>query len=125
MRAQFGDGAVVRARLADAHLPEAQFAWEPVMTVERPAPRAVDCRPLVRRLHARPPSAFGGPLAPPAFGGQRAPLSTFGGPHVVSGGWWAEAAHREYYFAAQRGGGTLWIYYDRPRRRWRCQGQVE
>ena len=86
------------------------------MTVERPAPRAVDCRPLVRRLHTRPLSAFGGQLEPP---------STFGGPHVVSGGWWAEAVHREYYFAAQRGGGTLWIYYDRPRRRWRCQGQVE
>ena len=30
VRAEFGDGVVVRARLAEAHLPEAQFAWEPL-----------------------------------------------------------------------------------------------
>ena len=128
VRAQFGDGVVVRARLADAHLPEARFAWEPVMAVERPAPRAVDCRPLVRRLHARPlplsprpPCGADGEPVSDAGG----PLTTLAGPYVVSGGWWRAAAHREYYFAAQRGGGMLWIYYDRPRRRWRWQGRVE
>ena len=128
VRAQFGEGAVLRARLADAHLPEARFAWEPVMKVERPAPRAVDCRPLVRRLHTRPlplsPRPPCGPDGEPVSGAG-GPLTALAGPHVVSGGWWRAAAHREYYFAAQRGGGMLWIYYDRPRRRWRWQGQVE
>ena len=128
VRAQFGDGVVVRARLADAHLPEARFAWEPVMTVKRPAPRAVDCRPLVRRLHAQPlPLSLRPPCEPagePVAAADRL-LTALSGPHVVSGGWWQAAAHREYYFAAQRGGGMLWIYYDRPRRRWRWQGQVE
>lgn len=127
VRAQFGDDVVVRARLAEAHLPEARFAWEPVMTVKPPAPRAVDCRPLVRRFHARPLPLS--PRPPCALGGSLAaadrPLTALAGPHVVSGGWWQAAAHREYYFAAQRGGGMLWIYYDRPRRRWRWQGLVE
>ena len=66
VRAEFGDDAVVRARLAEAHLPEAQFAWEPLESASRPAaaprpgpaprPAAGDvaCRPLVRRIHARP-----------------------------------------------------------------------
>ena len=128
VRAQFGDGVVVRARLAEAHLPEARFAWEPAMTVERPAPRTVDCRPLVRRLHTRPlplsPCPPCGPDGEPVTAAA-GPLTTLAGPHVVSGGWWRAAAHREYYFAAQRGGGMLWIYYDRPRRCWRWQGQVE
>ncbi len=128
VRAQFGDGVVVRARLAEAHLPEARFAWEPAMTVERPAPRTVDCRPLVRRLHTRPlplsPCPPCGPDGEPVSAAA-GPLTTLAGPHVVSGGWWRAAAHREYYFAAQRGGGMLWIYYDRPRRCWRWQGQVE
>ena len=47
------------------------------------------------------------------------------GPYLVSGGWWRSAVHREYYFARTSDGDMLWIYYDRPRRRWRWQGQVE
>lgn len=127
VRARFGDDAVVRARLADAHLPEARFAWEPAVTVERPAPRAVECRPLVRRLHTRPLPLSPRPARAPAgkTAGGGGPLTALAGPHVVSGGWWRAAAHREYYFAARRGGGMLWIYYDRPRRRWRWQGLVE
>jgi protein ImuB len=33
--------------------------------------------------------------------------------------------HREYYFAETRKGDLLWMYYDRPRRRWFLQGRVE
>ena len=144
VRAQFGDTAVVRARLVDAHLPEARFAWEPLPAVTRAAPRAVACRPLVRRLYARPLPLRLPPAPAPAAGSlpaarsenprcteshpyrRRARLASVAcGPHVVSGGWWRTPAHREYYFAAGRGGDTLWVYYDHPRRRWLWQGQVE
>jgi protein ImuB len=33
--------------------------------------------------------------------------------------------HREYHFAEMKRGECLWIYYDRRRRRWFVQGQVE
>jgi protein ImuB len=47
------------------------------------------------------------------------------GPYVVSGGWWHHELHREYHFAELRRGDCLWVYYDRNRRRWFCQGAVE
>ena len=47
------------------------------------------------------------------------------GPYVVSGGWWQHELHREYHYAELRRGDCLWVYYDRNRRRWFCQGAVE
>jgi protein ImuB len=47
------------------------------------------------------------------------------GPYIVSGGWWTHGIHREYHFAELRRGDCLWVYYDRNRRRWFCQGAVE
>jgi len=50
------------------------------------------------------------------------------GPYIVSGGWWTSASgstHREYHFAELKRGDCLWVYYDRSRRRWFCQGAVE
>ena len=129
VRAEFGDDVVVRARLVEAHLPEAQFAWEPLESAPRPAPRDIACRPLVRRIHARPI------LLPPRphhetdgwllRGGVTGHVEDLAGPYLVSGGWWRSPVHREYYFARMRDGDLLWIYYDRPRRRWRWQGRVE
>jgi protein ImuB len=44
----------------------------------------------------------------------------------VSGGWWnGRGVHREYHFAETGGGDVLWVFYDRPRRRWFLQGRVE
>ena len=138
VRAEFGDGAVVRALLCEAHLPEARFAWEPVGTVSPPEPREVACRPMVRRIHA---SALA--LPQPRIGEKWGPepgpepdswtvreegagyVRDLAGPYLVSGGWWRSAVHREYYFARMRDGDMLWVYYDRSRRRWRWQGQVE
>ena len=54
IRAEFGEQAVVRARVTEGHLPEARFTWEPVDAVTRPQPREVALRPMVRRMHARP-----------------------------------------------------------------------
>ena len=129
--AEFGDEAVARAQLCEAHLPEARFAWEPVRTVPLPEPREVACRPMVRRIHARPlalPPALEPDPEPhgrPVRGGQTGCVHELAGPYLVSGGWWRSAVHREYYFVRMRDGDMLWIYYDRRRRRWRWQGQVE
>ena len=131
VRAELGDQAVVRARLAEAHLPEARFAWEPVETVPPPQSREVVCPPMVRRIHARAlvlrPELEPDPEPDrrPVRDEETGPMHDLAGPYLVSGGWWHSAVHREYYFAPTGDGEVLWIYYDRPRRRWRWQGRVE
>ena len=143
VRAEFGDDVVVRARLAEAHLPEAQFAWEPLEAALRPAPAPRPApasaprspsgdaarRPLVRRIYARPIPLPPRPRHEPdgwlLRGGETGHVEDLAGPYLVSGGWWRSAVHREYYFARMRDGDLLWIYYDRPRRRWCWQGRVE
>ena len=131
VRAELGDDAVVRAVLREGHLPEASFGWERVQRVvpARPEPRLV--RPLVRRIHAHPQQ-----LPPQArqvrddgwllSGLEHGAVVRIVGPYVVSGAWWAHhEVHREYHFAELRRGDCLWVYYDRHRRRWFCQGAVE
>ena len=119
----------MRARLAEAHLPEARFDWEPVGTVPLPEPREVACRPMVRRIRAHPlalpPGSSPEPGGRLVSGGEVGYVRELAGPYLVSGGWWRSAVHREYYFVRMQDGDMLWIYYDRLRRRWRCQGQVE
>jgi protein ImuB len=133
VRAELGDDAVVRAVLREGHLPEASFGWERLANVTPAAPRPVRIRPLVRRMFARPQ------LLPPQArqvrddgwllsGLEHGAVVRILGPYVVSGGWWQGASqglHREYHFAELRRGDCLWVYYDRNRRRWFCQGAVE
>ena len=116
VRATFGDGAVVRVRLTDGHLPEASFRWEPLERVVLPKPRQVTLRNLVRRIFAKPVVL---PTSP------RHPSVTLHGPHIVSGGWWMREVHREYYFAETRHGELLWVFYDPDRQRWFLHGKVE
>lgn len=129
VRAVFGNDVVVRARLEEGHLPEAQFAWEPLRTLPVAQPGAVTTRCLVRRIETRP-------LRLPARsrhepdgwmlrGLAEGPVVRVHGPYVVSGGWWRKAIHREYHFAETQSGDILWTYYDRVRRRWFLQGRVE
>lgn len=133
IRAEFGEGAVVRACLAEGHLPEAKFAWQPLERVVRPVPKPVEVRPLVRRLFTRPHRLPLRPRHEPdgwlLRGAQHGQVVRLHGPHVVSGGWWRTPVHREYYFALTRGqtqdNAWSWIYYDRRRRRWFLHGEVE
>ncbi|CBE68353.1 conserved protein of unknown function [Candidatus Methylomirabilis oxygeniifera] len=140
IRATFGDEAVGRVRLADAHLPEASFRWEPLNRVvsvkckvssDEPEDRGDTQHPtlntkkrsLVRRIFVKPV-----PLRLP-------PGSTLHGPYIVSGGWWGRdlsacghaqaGTHRDYYFAETRHGELLWIYYDPNRSHWYLHGLVE
>ncbi len=133
LRAELGDDAVVRAVLRDGHLPEASFGWERLVHVVTAQPDPKLVRPLVRRMLARPQ-----PLPPQVrqvrddgwllSGLEHGAVVRIVGPYVVSGGWWTSASgetHREYHFAELKRGDCLWVYYDRTRRRWFCQGAVE
>ena len=129
VRAEFGDGAVVRAALADGHLPEAAFAWLPLDRVVRPVPAPDGVPSLVRRFFAAPRRVssprqreLDGRAAPGAGPGRAAGMR---GPYVVAGGWWRTPIHREYYFADAGGRVWRWIYYDRRRQAWFEQGAVE
>ncbi|HEX9145441.1 MAG TPA: DNA polymerase Y family protein [Candidatus Binatia bacterium] len=141
LRAEFGDEAVVHAKLTDGHLPEARFTWEPLSRVNLPQRDLnglndlnVLNRPianvLVRRIEAKPILLAGGPyhshedgwlLLGPKYGS----VDKLTGPYIFSGGWWNREIQREYYFAETRRGDILWLYFDRVRRRWFLQGAVE
>jgi protein ImuB len=132
LRAELGDQAVVRARLVEAHLPGARFAWVPIESAVAPEPRSVAPRPLVRRIYDTPVALPPRPRQEPdgwlLKGLDHGPVSRLRGPYVVSGGWWRAGGggvHREYYFAEMKSGDVLWIYYDRRRRRWLLEGRVE
>jgi len=129
LRAEFGDSAVVRAALRDAHLPEARFEWEPVGAIEAPRPRNVRVAPLVRRVYAKPVVFSPGKqrkadeqLTAHIDDGS---IHETRGPYIVSGGWWARDVHREYYFVHAANGRCLWLYYDRHRTCWFMHGEVE
>ena len=131
VRAEFGDGAVVRAALADGHLPEAAFAWRPLDHVVRPVPAPAGVRWLVRRFFATPRRVppprqreLDGRVSGDAGQGH-GQAAGMRGPYVVSGGWWRTPVHREYYFAGAGGREWRWVYYDRRRRAWFEQGAVE
>jgi protein ImuB len=114
LRAEFGEDAVVRARLCDAHLPGARFVWErfdrmPMQT----AARVVTARPLVRRIFAKPEARSPEPGA------------HMSGPYILSGGWWGGGLHRDYYFAETGEGALWWMYYDHRQKRFYLQGGVE
>lgn len=130
VRAELGDDAVVHAVLREGHLPEATFYWEPITTVPAAQPQPKLVKPLVRRMHTKPQ------MLPPQArqvrddgwllsGLEHGAVTRIVGPYVVSGGWWAHEQYREYHFAELRRGDCLWVYFDRNRRRWFCQGAVE
>jgi protein ImuB len=129
VRADLGDDAVRRARLRDGHLPEASFAWDTVDRVKPPEPHEADRSRLVRRIYVPPIPLPSRPRHEPdgwmLRNLKQGPVVRVLGPFVVSGGWWKRPVHREYHFAETQRGELLWVYYDRPRRRWYLQGRVE
>jgi len=127
VRAELGSEAVSHARLREGHLPEARFAWDKLDQLNPPRPREVDSGTLVRRIYTRPvplPSRHE-PDGWMLRGLAQGPVVRVLGPYIVSGGWWRRPVQREYHFAETQKGELLWIFYDRPRRRWFLQGRVE
>lgn len=131
LRAEFGEDAVVRPLLRDAHLPRAGYEWEAIVGLdpEGAKPRDVVPRPLVRRIYEKPVALPPRPRHEPdgwlLRGIEHGRVDRFVGPYVIAGGWWRSIVHREYYFAQTARGEVLWIYYDRVRQRWFLEGRVE
>ena len=128
LRARFGDGALLRARLHPRHLPEARFSWEPMGAVLPPRPRKVRLRPLVRRFFPEPVRLPRTRLqAGEARSGGSRPGRESVGPYIISGGWRGGGAgeHRAYHFVRTGEGPWLWVYYDRKRQGWFLHGKVE
>jgi protein ImuB len=137
VRAEFGDEAVVSAKLTDGHLPEARFSWETLTRVKLPRNVLNDlnglnsptANVLVRRFKAKPRRLDAGPHHSHEDGWlldtKHGAIDKLTGPYIFSGGWWNREIQREYYFAETRRGDLLWLYYDRVRRRWFWQGAVE
>jgi len=130
LRTELGDGAVVRPRLLDGHLPEARFAWEPMDHLRPPKPKPkVGHWTMVRRVYSRPVCLGMRPRHEPDGWLVRdlrcGPVTRIWGPYVISGGWWRKEVHRSYYFLETLRGDVFWVYYDALRKRWFLQGQVE
>jgi protein ImuB len=130
LRAEFGDGAVVQAKLTDGHLPEARFTWESLQHVKIAGPKRAVTRTLVRRILAKPNRLSSAPRPTHEdgwliLGHKHGTVDKLAGPYVFSGGWWNQEIQRDYYFAETRRGDIAWVYYDRVRRRWFLQGWIE
>lgn len=136
LRAEFGESAVLRVRLQEAHLPEGRFRWEKLDRLEAGGGESRAEPPgdgvFIRRLFAPPIVLPARPRHEPdgwmLRGLQQGPVMRVHGPHIIAGGWW-RAAHsgvqREYFWAETQRGELLWVYYDRSRRRWFLQGRLE
>lgn len=162
LRASFGPEAVTRARLCEAHLPEAAYCYEVFkgqvdaapqakrdptpslalnaeLTLDHTAPalRGVAWldpsllpermqRPLVRRVYAKPLPLPPRPThEPEAWLGSGGAVVAMYGPHRIAGGWWLRRRERDYHFIELQNGELLWIFYDRPARRWFLHGVVD
>jgi len=128
VRAAFGEAAVTRPVLRAAHLPEARFGWEPIQTVRLPGAigGGGEPPPLQRRVLARPvPLPHPPRHEPEAWLGRKGAVARMHGPFRTSGGWWVRTVERDYFYAETQRGELLWVYYDRPRRRWYMHGTVE
>ncbi len=113
----------------EGHLPETQYAWEPLARLASPRPTAPGVRPLVRRIHTPPIELPSRDRHEPdgwlIAGVAEGPVEEVIGPQLVSGGWWAREVSRAYYYVRTRSGRWLWIYHDTTRRRWLLQGEVQ
>jgi protein ImuB len=136
LAAAFGEQAVVKARLVDAHLPEQSFAFEPLRNLvppraaPAPAPTAAPdtAAPfvLVRAL-CTPPEPLGNlPVhEPETWLGEHGAVRTAHGPFRLRHGWWQTPVERDYFFVETDRGALLWVFHDRRARRWYLQGRVD
>ncbi len=150
VRAAFGERSVTRARLREAHLPEARFAWEPVAAPPRARRGGGDGGGGGRRAGAAAGGAAAGDRAGGAAravadaAGGRVPVAARGRRERPAGGGRGgggrvdarDAVARERRVVGARGGARLllrrgrrgellWVFYDGVRRRWFVQAVVD
>ncbi len=129
IRAAYGEHSVTKARVRKAHLPEASFHWEPIQHArlgERIGESPVFS--MIRRVYARPKPLPSRKLREPEAGPSLATdhaIEHMYGPYRVSGGWWKRLVERDYYYAETDHGDLLWLFYDRPRKRWFLHGVLD
>jgi len=129
IRAAYGEHSVTKARVHEAHLPEASFRWEPIQHARASEQDEVpSVFSMVRRVYARPkplpPRSPKEPEAGPALARNQS-IEHMYGPYRVSGGWWKRLVERDYYYAETDHGDLLWLFYDRPRKRWFLHGVLD
>lgn len=129
IRAAYGPHSVTRARIREAHLPEASFQWEPADLARIGNHSAVPViSSMIRRVYAKPKALRSRepqtPEAGPSLGANQA-IEHLYGPYRVSGGWWKRLVERDYYYAETNRGDFLWLFYDRPRKRWFLHGVLD
>lgn len=129
IRATYGEHSVTKATIREAHLPEASFQWEPVRrTSTGEQARVSPISSMVRRVYARPkplpPRLPKEPEAGPTLARDHS-IEHMYGPYRVSGGWWKRLVERDYYYAETDRGDLLWLFYDRPRKRWFLHGVLD
>lgn len=134
VRAEFGDDSVTYAVLADGHLPEARFRFEPRaegLKAPSAGTRIEGRASLVRRVLRRPRRLRGterGQRDPDGWlvaGVERGPVTQSQGPYMVTGGWWVREVERAYHFLELENGDVLWAYWDARRRAWFQHGEVQ
>jgi protein ImuB len=134
LRAELGEGAVVKAELREGHLPASRFEWSPLASLppareKRAGAPPPNGRSLVRRIYEKPmvlpPRARHEPDGWLLRGLEFGPVRDFLGPYILSGGWWKASVEREYYFIKMREGDVFWVFFDRHSRRWFLEGRVE
>jgi len=129
IRAAYGERSVTMARIREAHLPEASFRWEPTQHA-RASERNVTSSifSMIRRVYPKPkplpPREPREPEAGPSLSKDHA-IEHMYGPYRVSGGWWKRLVERDYYYAETDRGDFLWLFYDRPRKRWFLHGVLD
>lgn len=129
IRAAYGEHAVTKARIREAHLPEACFRWEPTQHVHAGKPTGLcPISYMIRRVYAKPkplvPREPREPEAGPSLATNHS-IEHLYGPYRVSGGWWKRLVERDYYYAETDHGDFLWLFYDRPRKRWFLHGVLD
>jgi protein ImuB len=129
IRAAYGEQSVTKATIREAHLPEASFRWEPIQQARvRGNSRSHPVSPMIRRVYARPkplpPRLAKEPEAGPSLARDHS-IEHMYGPYRVSGGWWKRLVERDYYYAETDHGDLLWLFYDRPRKRWFLHGVLD
>jgi protein ImuB len=130
-RAREGSGEVAgeRGKVAGGEKDETEGGYRETTTCGAVGTLAPFTRPLVRRVFDKavqlPARERHEPDGWLIRGLEQGPAVRLRGPYVVSGGWWVREVHREYYFVETQRGDVLWIYYDRQRRQWMLQGQVD
>lgn len=129
IRAAYGENSVTKACVLEAHLPEASFRFEPIQHArlgEQASSTPVSS--MIRRVYSRPkplpPRKPKEPEAGPSLAKNHA-IEHMYGPYRVSGGWWKRLVERDYYYAETDHGDLLWLFYDRPRKRWFLHGVLD